>query len=71
MLPNPDTCAAVVRAEHALMVSRAERRARLLWDTTPPRSGAAEARGGTAPDRWTRLSRAVRGVRWAVRPAHT
>ena len=70
MLTNADTHAAVFRAEHELRVARAERRARLLWGTTPPRSTAADAHGRTAIGRWTRLARAVPGVRWVLRPAH-
>ena len=70
MLTNPDTLATVVRAEHALRVERADRRARLFWGDPPPRPASGAERGGTVHAMWTRLARAARGVRWVRRPAH-
>ena len=72
MVTHPDTAAAVVMLERGLALRRAEQRASHLVAVQLPRSTrpAAPLTGVTTP-RWGGLARAIRSLRWVLRPART
>ena len=70
MFPNADTYYAALQLERTAMLRRAERRALLAEATRRPRPAPSSARARTTAMRSGRLARAVRFLRWVLRPAH-
>ena len=69
MFPHAETYYAALKAEHAAMLQHAERRA-LVEAATRLRSIPALTPSEPAAARWARLARAIRSLRWALRPSH-
>ena len=70
MFPNPDTCYAVLKSEHAVVLRRAERRALHIEAASRPRSAPVATPAEPASVRRGRLARAIRSLHWVLRPAH-
>jgi hypothetical protein len=70
MFPHFDTCYAALKIERTVTLKRVERQAPLLEAAKEPVSVAAG--NSTAPrlTRWDRVARALRSVRWSLRPSH-
>jgi hypothetical protein len=65
-----DTYATALTVERALVLKRAERRAPLLEAAKRPGSAPTVAHARTATLRLGWFARAVRSVRWHLKPAH-
>lgn len=70
MLTSIDTHAAALKLERALALGRAERVAPLIEAAAAPRTVPAMVRVEKIITPQGRLARAVRSVRWVLRPAH-
>ena len=65
-----DLYAASLIRERALVLERAEGRGPLLEAARPPSPVPAVVRAGQVVRHWSNLARAVRPLRWVLRPTH-
>ena len=70
MFTHPDTIATVVQIERTLALQRADQRTRLLVAATPRRSVRGDASILPRTGSGRSLARALRSLRWVLRPAH-
>ena len=65
-----DLYAAALNRERALVLERAERQTPLLDAAGPPSSPPGGVRTEQVARPWSSLARAVRPLRWVLRPTH-
>jgi len=70
MVTHPDTIATVVGMERGLALQRAERRARVLDAIAAPRSVRVDRPARATTVGGSGLARAIRSLRWILRPAY-